>query len=126
MSILVDSSVWIDYFRDTGKADVLELLIEENLVVTNELILTELIPHLSMCKEHGLISLLREIKRQPMSVDWNEIIKIQTDCLRNGFNGIGIPDLMIAQNAIQGELKLLSNDRHFTLLEKHTSLELFI
>jgi hypothetical protein len=125
MSILVDSSVWVDYFRDTGQADVLELLIEENLAVTNELILAELIPPLNMRKEYGLTSLLREIKRQPMSVNWNEIIKIQTNCLSNGINGVGIPDLMIAQNAIQGGLKLLSNDKHFSLIAQHTPLELY-
>ncbi|MFA6569083.1 MAG: PIN domain-containing protein [Victivallales bacterium] len=110
MSILVDSSVWVDYFRGTGQADVLELLIEENLVVTNDLILAELIPFLNLRKEYALILLLREIKRQPMSVDWDEIIQIQTECLRNGINGVGIPDLMIAQNATQGGLKLLSNE----------------
>ena len=126
MSILVDSSIWVDYFRDTGQADVLELLIEENLVVTNELILAELIPPLTLRKKHGLTSLLREIKRQPMSIDWNEIIKVQTDCLSNGINGVGIPDLMIAQNAIQGGLKLLSNDRHFSLIAQHTPLDLYL
>ena len=125
MSILVDSSVWIDYFRDMGQSDALELLIEENLVVTNELILAELIPPLNLRKEHVLTSLLREIKRQPMFVDWNEIIKIQTECLRNGINGIGIPDLIIVQNATQGGLKLLSNDNHFALIAQCTSLELY-
>lgn len=45
MSILVDSSVWVDYFRGTGlSSDHLDLLIEENLVVTNDLILAELLP----------------------------------------------------------------------------------
>jgi hypothetical protein len=44
MSVLVDSSIWIDYFRNTGKADALDVLIDENLVVVNDLILAELIP----------------------------------------------------------------------------------
>ena len=125
MSILVDSSVWVDYFRDAGQADVLELLIEENLVVTNDLILAELIPLLNLHKEFALILLLREIKRQPITLDWDEIIQIQTECLRNGINGVGIPDLMIAQNATQGGLKLLSNDKHFALIAQYTSLELY-
>ncbi len=125
MSVLVDSSVWVDYFRDTGQADVLELLIEENLVVTNELILAELIPPLNLRKAHGLILLLREMKRQPMSIDWDEIIKLQTDCLRNGINGVGIPDLIIAQNANQGGLKLLSNDQHFSLIAQYAPLDLY-
>jgi predicted nucleic acid-binding protein len=125
MSVLADSSVWIDYFRDAGAADALELLIEENLVVTNDLILAELIPPLQVRRQRGLVSLLREVKRQPMNVDWDEILEFQTICLQNGINAVGIADLMIAQNAIQGGLRLLSNDRHFSLMAKHIPLELY-
>ena len=125
MSVLVDSSVWIDYFRDAGQADVLELLIEDNLVVTNELILAELIPSLNLHKAYGLVSLLQEIKLQPMSIDWAKIIKLQTDCLRKGINGVGIPDLIIAQNAKQGGLKLLTNDQHFFQIAQFASLDLY-
>jgi predicted nucleic acid-binding protein len=118
MSVLVDSSVWIEYFRNAEQSDVLEMLIEENLVVTNELILAELIPALQMRKLSELATLLREIKRQPMNIDWNDIIKMQTLCLNNGSNGVGIPDLIIAQNSIQGGLRLLSNDKHFFIISK--------
>jgi len=44
MNILVDTPVWIDYFRGTGSADLVDRLIEENLVATNDLILAELVP----------------------------------------------------------------------------------
>lgn len=57
MSVLVDSSVWIDFFRDIGQADNLEFL--------------------------------------------------------------------IAENALQGNLKLLTNDKHFFLMSKHFPLEIF-
>lgn len=125
MSVLVDSSVWIEYFRNAEQSDVLEMLIDENLVVTNELILAELVPALQLRKLKELISLLREIKRQPMDIDWNDIIRMQTLCLNHGNNGVGIPDLIIAQNAIQGGLRLLSNDRHFIAISKFLSLDIF-
>lgn len=125
MSVLVDSSIWVDYFRGAGQSNILDLLIEENLVVINELILTELIPPLNLFNEKHLVSLLRTIKCQPMSVDWEEIIHIRTLCLRRGINGVGIPDLLIAQNSIQGGLRLLSNDKHFALISKYIPLELF-
>lgn len=125
MSVLVDSSVWIEYFRNAEQSDVLEILIEENLVVTNELILAELIPALQMQNLNRLITLLREIKRQPMNIDWNDIIKMQTLCLENGSNGVGIPDLIIAQNSIQGGLRLLSNDKHFFIISKFLSLDIY-
>jgi predicted nucleic acid-binding protein len=126
MSILADSSIWIDYFRNKGQADELEMLIEENLIVINDLILAELIPPLNIQNQKKLISLLREIKRQAIYIDWNEIIKFQTLCLANGINGVGIPDLIIAQNALQGRLKLMTNDKHFLLLSKYIDLEIYV
>jgi len=125
VSVLVDSSVWIEYFRNAGQSDVLEMLIEENLVVTNELILAELIPALQLRKVRELITLLREIKRQPLNIDWDDIVRMQTLCLQYGNNGVGIPDLIIAQNAIQGGLRLLSNDKHFSVIAKFLSLDMY-
>jgi len=59
MSVLVDSSVWrIGYLRGTGAADVVDQLIQDNLVVTNDLILAELTPPLQLRSEKRLISLL--------------------------------------------------------------------
>lgn len=126
MSVLVDSSVWIAYFRGDTGAEALEYLIEEDLVVINDLILAELLPLLILKKEHELVSLLREVKRQPMAIHWDEIVHLQTVALRNGINGIGIPDLIILQNAVQGSLRLLSKDKHFDLLSKYTALKMFV
>jgi len=125
MSVLVDSSVWIDYFRGTSRDNLVTQLIDESRVTTNELILAELIPSLLQRKLPTLVSLLREIKRQPMDIDWDEIIRIQSECLSKGINGVGIPDLIIAQNAVQGGLNLLTNDKHFALIAPMISLELY-
>lgn len=126
MSVLVDSSVWIDYFRSAELGDTLDLLIEENLIVTNDIILAELIPPLTLRNEKTLISLLREIKRQPMKIDWDEITHFQIVCLKHGINGVGIPDIIIAQNAMQGKLKLLSKDKHFPLMARYLMLDVFV
>ncbi len=125
MSILADTSIWIEYFRGTGHADALDLLIEENLIVTNQLILAELVPPLLVQNQKNLVALMKEIKQLPMKIDWDEIIQMQTTCLKNGINGIGIPDLIIAQNAIQGDIRLLSSDKHFSFIARHTSLVLY-
>ena len=125
MSVLIDSSVWVDYFRGAGPADTLDLLIDDNLVVTNDLILAELIPPLEVQKNKALITLLREITRQPMAIDWDDIVSMQTTCLRNGVNGVGIPDLLIVQNALQGGLRLLSRDRNFGLIAKQVPIKIY-
>ncbi len=42
MQVLVDTSVWIDYFRGSGNSADLDFLINENIIVTNEIVLAEL------------------------------------------------------------------------------------
>lgn len=124
MSVLVDTSMWVDYFRGIGATEDIDRLIEENLVATNDLILAELIPPLRLRGERKLIALLREIRRYPVTINWEDIIQMQTACLRNGVNGVGIPDLIIAQNAMQHHLELLAQDKHFILMGKHMPLSM--
>ena len=125
MSVLVDSSVWVDFFRGEGLADELDLLIEENLAVTNDLILTELIPPLHLRRQNRLIALLKGVERIPITPDWDNLVQMQIACLHNGINGIGIPDLIVAQNAIQNGLQLLTRDKHFSLLSKIVPLSVY-
>ncbi len=44
MSVLVDTSMWIDYFRGGKDPAQMDFFIDENILVTNDLVLTELIP----------------------------------------------------------------------------------
>jgi len=125
VSVLVDSSVWIDYFRGKRPPDPLDLLIEENLVVINDLILAELIPPLHLRRQNRLVALLKELDRRPIAPNWDDLVQMQITCLRNGINGVGIPDLIIAQNAIQHDLQLLARDRHFARLSEHIPLSMY-
>ena len=125
MNILIDTSVWIDYFRSGQKTHSLDFLIDENLIVTNDLILTELVPFLKVRSQKSLITLLEQIRRMQMHIDWAEIIEFQVMCLKNGINSIGIPDLLIVQNAIHSNSPIFSLDGHFQLIAKKTSLKIF-
>jgi predicted nucleic acid-binding protein len=122
--VLVDTSIWIDYFRDGKNSSDLEILIDENLIVTNEIILAELIPYLKIKKQREVIILLNEITQIPLDIRWEEIIQLQVKCLKSGANGIGIPDLIIAQNAKQNNCKIYSLDKHFKLLNKVLKVKL--
>ncbi len=116
MEVLVDTSVWIDYFRSGDKSDKLDFLIDENLVVINDLILTELLPLLILKREKKVINLLEMIKKYHMHSDWEEIRGYQLSCLKSGSSGIGIPDLLIAQNSIQHNVAVFSIDKHFKFM----------
>jgi len=113
LKVLVDTSVWIDYFRDGKCSGKLDLLIDENLVVTNDAILAELLPYLKLKNQNKVIGLLLEISKNELNINWEQIIDFQTRCLKNGINGIGIPDLIIAQNAIQNDCEIFTLDNHF-------------
>lgn len=117
MSVLIDTSVWVEYFRNGNNSDHLDFLIDENLVVTNDLILSELIPFLKIRNQRKLIALLNKINKLELVVNWELLIEDQYKCLKNGINGIGIPDLIIAQNAKQNHCSIYSLDNHFNLIK---------
>jgi predicted nucleic acid-binding protein len=123
MSVLVDTSIWVEYFRTGDNSEKLDFLIDENLIVTNDLILAELIPFLKIQDQRKLINLLLNINRFVLSVNWNQIIEYQYKCLKNRLNGIGIPDLIIAQNAKQNHCEIYSLDNHFRLMKDILNLQ---
>jgi predicted nucleic acid-binding protein len=102
----------------------MDFLIDENLLSTNDLILAELIPFLKIRNQIRLIDLLGRVDKLDLSVNWTEIIDFQYECLKNGLNGVGIPDLVIAQNARQNGCELFTLDNHFYLMRDILSLQI--
>jgi len=126
MSVLIDTSVWVEYFRNGNNCEPLDVLIDENLVATNDLVLAELIPYLKIRKQRTIIKLLSSINNLSMAINWDQIMDFQYECLKNGINGIGIPDLIIAQNAKQNNCPIYSLDKHFIALKNVVNIELFV
>lgn len=125
MQVLVDTSVWIDYFRGEVKTEDLDVLIDENLIVSNEIILAELLPFLKVKNEIRLISILQSINMNRLNIHWNEIVEYQIRCLESGANGIGIPDLIISQNALQNDCMIYTRDKHFSLMREVLKVRLY-
>ena len=124
MSVLVDTSIWIEYFRSGNDSEKLDFLIDENLIVINDLILAEVVPFLRVRNQRKIISLLRNINKLELSISWDQIIEFQFKCLKSGLNGIGIPDLIVAQNAKQNQCTIYSLDNHFKLMKDILKLQL--
>ena len=124
MSVLVDTSIWIEYFRIGNNFEKLDFLIDENLIVINDLILAELVPYLKVRNQRKIVKLIYYIKKLELSINWDQIIEFQFKCLKNGLNGIGIPDLIVAQNAKQNRCKIYSLDNHFSLMKDILELQL--
>jgi predicted nucleic acid-binding protein len=123
MATIVDTSIWIDYFRGGNNSEELDFLIDENLIAINDLILAELVPYLKIRNQQKIISLLYNIKTLDLLINWGQIIEFQLKCLRSGLNGTGIPDLIIAQNAKQNLCEIYSLDNHFKLMEDILELQ---
>ena len=124
MPVLIDTSVWVAYFRSGNDSKKLDFLIDENLIVINDLILAELIPASRLQNQRKLSNLLYNISKLPLLLDWDQIIEFQFQCLKNGLNGIGIPDLIIVQNAKQNNCEIYSFDSHFKLMKDVLNLQL--
>lgn len=122
--ILIDTSVWVGYFRKGENAELLEKLINLDLVCTNEIILSELTPALQHTRQTEVIESLNALPCVPYSIFWEGIRALQVLNLKNGINKVGLPDLMIAQHCLDQNLELWSLDKHFRLMAQQTTLKL--
>lgn len=65
------------------------------------------------------------IERKLLNIDWQNIIQMQVTCLTKGINGVGIPDLVISQHAIQNNYLLFAQDKHFQLISEQMPLIMY-
>ena len=121
--VLIDSSVWIQYFK-FGGIEKLDRLIEEDLACINELIITELAPALMLKNETEIIEGLQAISMISLNIDWEIVRDYQLMNLKNGINKVGIPDLIILQQVIDEKITLFSFDKHFKLMQNHLNFDL--
>jgi predicted nucleic acid-binding protein len=123
--VLVDTSVWIDFFN--GKyLDKLDRYIEEDLICTNELILTELLPIMVRDGHKEAVSSIESLPIIPLDIDWTRLRLMQLLNVRNGINKVGIADLIIVQQVVEKHLALLSRDRHFGLMKGLFKFDLIV
>lgn len=124
--VLVDSSVWIEYFKGNAKALPVNKLLDNNALCINDLILSELIPSIDHKKEYALCTLLQIIAKIPIVINWENLVSMQIKNIKNGINKVGIPDLILAQNIIDHNVELFTFDKHFELMSKVHGFHLFL
>lgn len=88
---------------------------------------SELIPFLKVKKQkqNQIIEILLAVERFPMNIDWAVITEYQISNLKNGINKVGVPDLLIIQNALQNKAILFTLDKHFKLMSKNLKLNIY-
>jgi predicted nucleic acid-binding protein len=123
----VDTSVWIDYFResDSARGEVIESLIRDDRIVLNGIVLTELLTGARSPKEFDqLASALGGLRLLEMPPSFFEAAGRYGRLLKSVGVSIPLSDLLIATHCLDGHLVLLENDRHFAAIAAHLPLRL--
>ena len=123
--ILIDTSVWIDHFCNGKTSDTIDYLIDNADICINDVIRAELLPMMIQRNERELEMMLTSLPCLRIFIDWNELITMQAHNLRYGINRVGLPDLMIAQNAMQNNVTLFSLDKHFSLMSEIMPIRMY-
>jgi len=126
--ILVDSSVWIDYFNGniTKQTNLLDSLFGSELIVIGDLILTEVLQAFQEDKDFKkagklLDSLIfRQMLGKEIAVKSAKNYRILR---KKGVTVRKTIDVIIATFCIENNLPLLHSDRDFHPMEKHLNLK---
>ena len=126
--ILVDSSVWVDYFtgKHTPAADRLDLLLGDELVAIGNLMLTEVLQGFRADRDY------RQARKMLLSLTVLNILDTEI-ALKSAANfralrkrGITVRktiDAIIATYCIENGLPLLHSDKDFEPFHKHLGLK---
>ena len=125
--ILVDSSVWIDYFRGTvtPQTEKLDFLLGEELIATGDLILTEVLQGFTIERDFNQAkALLTSLHVVGLG---GQELAIQAARNFRALRALGVTvrktiDTVIATRCIESGLVLLYSDRDFDPFVKHLGL----
>ena len=127
MTVLVDSSVWIAYLRDSGgpELELLEQLIGEQRAATTDVVLLEVLA--GTTDEERAARLRRflagaELLRQQSPVDAEHAAALYRACRRAGETPRSLNNCLVAAVALRHGVPVLHRDRDFTVLAAHTDL----
>jgi len=126
--ILVDSSVWIDYFngRKTTKTDWLDSALGDEEIIVGDLILTEVLQGFQ--SDHDFKAARKLLSTFPFREMLGQELAIKS-ALNNRFlrrKGVTVRktiDIMIGTFCINNQMALLHDDRDFDSMEKYLNLK---
>lgn len=106
MKTIVDTSVWLEYFR--GTTDVLDSLLSENTVLIHSTVIGEL----SCGNFKNRHQTLRDLKVLPRAdeADFEEVIEL-IESRRLYGKGLGLNDVRLLASALLSDVQLLSFDK---------------
>lgn len=118
MNVVVDTSVWVDFFRGQALPQ-LEKALEEARVYVTPLIVSELISGARTKKEEKqLLNFLDNLPCVEMDfAHWVEVGRLRQKCLKKGL-AISTPDTHIAHAASAVSASLMAKDKIFSMIAR--------
>lgn len=125
--ILVDSSVWIDFFRgvSTPQTDKLEELLDSEELGIGDLVLTEVLQGCKLDKEFNEVR--RLLSRLEFVVLGGDDVAVEAARNYRKLRSLGVTvrgtvDVVLATRCIVSDHQLLHSDRDFDPFERHLGL----
>ena len=126
--ILVDTSVWIDYFRGTTTSQTVKLdrFLDEEMVCVGDLILAELLQGFRTKKEMATAQKILGTLEYHDLAGRKIALKAAENYRKLRSKGITVRktiDVFIGTFCVENGIQLLHNDRDFEPMEKHLGLK---
>ena len=125
--ILVDTSAWIEFLRDTGSSvcDAVDRLLDEELAVCDPVAMEVLA---GARNEHHLLQLRGLLGRATMlpttPADYDAAASIYRGCRVQGETVRKLIDCLIAAVAIKAGAEILHADADFNVIARHADLNI--
>ena len=124
--ILVDTSAWVEFLRDTGSSVCLEVerLLGDEIAVTDPIAMEVFAGARDEKHLHDLRGLLgRAEMLRCEATDYLAAALLYRRCRQRGETVRRLIDCLIAAVAIRNHVPLLHNDEDFEVLARHTDLQ---
>ncbi len=125
--ILVDTSAWVEFLRDTGSAvcDRVDVLLGDDMVTCDPIRMEVL----AGARDERHLNELRRMLARASSVaaepvDYEEAAALSRTCRRRGDTVRRLTDCLIAAVAIRVDVAVLHADTDFDVLARHTALRI--
>jgi predicted nucleic acid-binding protein len=123
--LVVDTSIWVEFFRGTPRPGLEEAL-QSGLVVLPPVVAAELLSApLSKTERQSLAGFLDDLPLHPTPLThWKAVGALRAQLSKKGLS-VSTPDAHVAQCAIEARAHLWSNDAIFRKVNRVSPLKLF-